>query len=204
VDRGLFDVLRELRRRLATEGQKAPYLIFGDATLRELARVRPSTPEKMRLIYGVGETKLRDYGETFLKAIRDYCRDQGLEMDRAGSSPRLVEEPRKLLPRANPQRDQAFELFRKGVGLDAVVKQTGRARGTVAEYLADYIREARPKSLKPWVPELVYQLVAQAARRVGMERLKPIYLELGEQVSYDDIRLVLTHLTALGAPEGAH
>jgi ATP-dependent DNA helicase RecQ len=198
VDRGLFEALREVRRRLAVEGQKAPYLIFGDATLRELARVRPSTPEKMRLLYGVGESKLRDYGATFLAAVRDYCRDQGLDMDRPAGTSRKAEEPRKAAPRPNPAREQAFALFRQGADLDEVARQTGRARSTVVEYLADYVREARPASLKAWVSQLVYQLVAQAARRLGTDRLKPIFVELGEQVSYDDIRLVLTHLTAAG------
>jgi hypothetical protein len=43
----------------------------------------------------------------------------------------------------------------------------------------------------------VYQrVVAAAARQCGVERLKPIFIALGEQVSYDDIRLVLAHLSA--------
>jgi ATP-dependent DNA helicase RecQ len=72
VDRDLFEALRELRRQLASERQVPPYVIFGDATLRELARVHPTTPERMRQIYGVGDAKLRDYGEQFLEAIRAY------------------------------------------------------------------------------------------------------------------------------------
>ena len=74
--------------------------------------------------------------------------------------------------------------------------QTGRARATVVDYLCEYIREQRPRTLRAWVPEAVYDRVAQAARQVGTDRLKPIFLQLGEQVSYDEIRLVLAHLTA--------
>src|SRR5262249_47267930 len=69
VDEELFEVLRGQRKLLAEERQVPPYIIFGDATLRELARVRPSTLEKMRLVYGVGEAKLRDFGERFLRGI---------------------------------------------------------------------------------------------------------------------------------------
>src|SRR5262249_1753888 len=75
VDRGLFELLRGLRRRLAEERQWQPYMVFNDATLRELARRRPSTPEKMRLIYGVGNAKLRDFGPPFLQVIADYCQE---------------------------------------------------------------------------------------------------------------------------------
>jgi ATP-dependent DNA helicase RecQ len=199
VDRGLFEALREVRRRLALDSKKAPYLIFGDATLRELACVRPSTPEHMRLIYGVGENKLRDYGAVFLKVVLDYSRDQGLALDQPAPR-RAPEEPRQSVTRANPQREQAFELFRREASVEEVVRLTGRARGTVKEYLAEYIRTARPKSITAWLDDVLYQRVAKAARRLGMDRLKPIFLELGEQVAYDDIRLVVAHLAALASP----
>ena len=68
VDRTLFEALRELRRRSGQERQVKPYMIFGDAVLRELARVRPSTPERMRLISGVGDVKLRDFAERFCRS----------------------------------------------------------------------------------------------------------------------------------------
>src|SRR5260370_18010644 len=69
VDEELFEVLRGLRRKLAEERQVPPYIIFSDATLRELARVRPSTLEKMRLVYGVGEAKPRDFETRCLDGI---------------------------------------------------------------------------------------------------------------------------------------
>jgi ATP-dependent DNA helicase RecQ len=201
VDRSLFEALREWRRRLAVSTGKAPYLIFNDASLRELARVRPSTAEKMRLVYGVGENKLNEYGETVLTTIRDYCRAHGLAMDQPPSTPRASGEASSpAVPRPNLQRELAFDLFRKGIPLDGVVRQIGRARSTVTEYLADYIRQERPKTIAPWVSNLVYQLVAQAAQQLGRDRLKPIYLHLGQQVSYEDIRLVLTHLAVRDGP----
>ena len=69
VDRDLFNVLRELRYNLAAQRQVPPYIIFSDATLRLFARERPSTLEDMRAIKGVGDKKLKDYGEQFLKVI---------------------------------------------------------------------------------------------------------------------------------------
>src|SRR5438270_6901516 len=71
VDQELFEALRRLRRALAEEKKVPPYIIFNDATLRELARQRPATLEQMRAIYGVGDAKLREFGTTFLEAIRE-------------------------------------------------------------------------------------------------------------------------------------
>jgi ATP-dependent DNA helicase RecQ len=81
VDNELFEVLRRLRRQLAEASQKPAYVIFGDRTLRELAKLRPSTSERMRNVYGVGDNKLREFGEAFLTALRDHCRETGLRMD---------------------------------------------------------------------------------------------------------------------------
>ncbi len=76
------------------------------------------------------------------------------------------------------------------------MEETGRARSTVMDYLADFIHRERPASLTPWVTDELYQRIAAAARRTGTDRLKPIYIALGEQVAYDDIRLVVTHMSA--------
>src|SRR5262249_36838116 len=71
VDRELFEALRELRRRVAAERNCQPYLVFGDATLRQLAQVRPSRLERMLLIYGIGTTKLREFGERFWQVVAE-------------------------------------------------------------------------------------------------------------------------------------
>ena len=66
----LFEALRKLRRELAAEARLPPYVIFNDATLREMAAVRPSTPAELGEVKGVGSRKLEAYGEAFLAVIR--------------------------------------------------------------------------------------------------------------------------------------
>jgi ATP-dependent DNA helicase RecQ len=66
----LFEALRELRRDLAAEAQLPPYVIFHDATLREMAAVRPASRAELGAINGVGARKLEAYGDSFLAVIR--------------------------------------------------------------------------------------------------------------------------------------
>jgi len=66
----LFEALRELRRELAAEAQVPPYVIFHDATLREMALSRPATLAELGAISGVGAKKLEAYGDAFLGALR--------------------------------------------------------------------------------------------------------------------------------------
>lgn len=81
VDRGLFDVLRGLRREKAQEHGVPPYVIFGDATLRDLARRRPSSFDALLEIHGIGEKKREQFGHEFLMAVIGYCDEHGVDMD---------------------------------------------------------------------------------------------------------------------------
>ena len=81
VDLGLFEELRSLRRELAGERKVPAYIVFGDASLRDMARCRPTTLENFSLVHGVGQKKLDDYGEVFTDLIREYCLENDLEVD---------------------------------------------------------------------------------------------------------------------------
>ncbi|MSM38904.1 MAG: DNA helicase RecQ [Geobacter sp.] len=71
-DEGLFEALRVLRKQLADEQQVPPFVVFGDATLIEMAARKPADAEEMATISGVGSHKLGRYGPAFLRAIREY------------------------------------------------------------------------------------------------------------------------------------
>jgi ATP-dependent DNA helicase RecQ len=70
VDRELFERLRALRLDIARSRGVPPYVIFHDTTLRDMARVKPTSLEALRHVYGVGERKAADLGETFCQTIR--------------------------------------------------------------------------------------------------------------------------------------
>ena len=69
----LWEALRTLRRALATAQGVPPYVVFHDATIREMVESRPSTLAAFAHISGVGERKLAAYGEDFLKVIRNHA-----------------------------------------------------------------------------------------------------------------------------------
>jgi ATP-dependent DNA helicase RecQ len=70
VDRDLFERLRMVRLEIARARGVPPYVIFHDTTLREMARIRPTTMGELHGIRGIGARKAEDLGETFLAAIR--------------------------------------------------------------------------------------------------------------------------------------
>jgi len=68
-DRELFEALRVWRREEAHERGVPPYIIFSDRTLRELARVRPTSLHELRGVYGIGDAKLEAFGDAVVKVI---------------------------------------------------------------------------------------------------------------------------------------
>jgi ATP-dependent DNA helicase RecQ len=85
VEPGLFEALRALRREIAERRGVPAYVLFSDAALREMARLRPGSAAALLAVRGVGERKLADYGRRFLECIASYCRDHRLSLDPAGA-----------------------------------------------------------------------------------------------------------------------
>ncbi len=76
-DEILFDALRKLRKQLADERGVPAYVVFGDVTLRQMAREYPENEHAMHGITGMGEKKHAEFAEIFAEAVSDYLRDHG-------------------------------------------------------------------------------------------------------------------------------
>jgi ATP-dependent DNA helicase RecQ len=87
VDSDLFESLRSLRRELAAERGVPAYLLFSDATLRDMARAKPLSAAALLSVRGVGERKLADLGQRFLEHIASYCRANDVAQAKPTSSP---------------------------------------------------------------------------------------------------------------------
>ena len=71
-DKKLFEYLRKIRKNLADEQGYPPYIVLSDKSLHELTKMKPTTLQAFGLISGIGEFKIKKYGNTFIKAIKKY------------------------------------------------------------------------------------------------------------------------------------
>jgi len=203
VDRGLFEALRELRRRRAQERGIAPFVVLSDATLRGLARCRPSTPEGLLSISGIGQRKAAEYGADFLAAIAQYCGEHGLPQDVFDASPAVQARPTEGLElTASGAKRRAMELFQQGQSIAAVCQAVGRARSTSTEYLADFIAHQGISDPSAWIDDALFARIRAAASQHGIDRLRPLFEALGGEVGYDDLRIAVACLRN-AAPEDA-
>ena len=188
VDQDLFEVLRERRSAEAGQRNVPAYVVFSDNSLRDMARRRPSSLEAFRLISGVGQRKLDDYGEIFLGLIQQHCDSTGLEMDVAfvPTKPAVsIDKPITASAMAS------FQHFDEGLSVDEVAKRMGRAVSTTRGYLSDYIQHKKITDPGRWVDADTIAKITDVVKQIGDGPLRPYFLALDEKVSYDEIRVVV-------------
>ena len=187
ADDGLFQELRKLRLELAREKNVPPYVVFGDASLIDMARRRPSNESNFLLVQGVGQKKCREYGETFLTLIKEYSEQNNLTLDVAD----ITYEPAEVVERPVSQNSRdSFVFFEKGMSLPDVAGELGRAESTVTKYLTDYIRDRKMTDPSPWVSADIISQVNGAIEQIKPSRLKELYLHFDEQIDYKELRIV--------------
>ncbi len=77
AERNLYEILRDVRKMIADELNLPPFRIFPNRTLREMAERKPKNYDDLRMVYGVGERRLIQYGQPFLEAIHAYADYEG-------------------------------------------------------------------------------------------------------------------------------
>ena len=190
VDRGLFEELRLLRREQAAARSVAAYIVFSDATLRDMARRRPTTVQRLLDVHGVGQQKASDFGQRFVDRIAGYCRDHDVATDQ------IPETVQRRSPSDPPSAAavQSFALFDEGLSVEQVAQRLERALSTTHQYLESHIHHRRIADASRWMPRREFDQIEVIAQYAGTERLKPIFEALHGRVSYDKIRIAVACL----------
>ena len=187
-DMGLFDRLRGLRTELALTKGVPPYIVFGDASLQQMAYYLPQSSESFGQIAGVGGAKLSEYGPDFLAIIRDYTQAHGL-VERPNPSTR--DEAPRLAPKAGSTYDETRRLLDQKLDIAEIARRRGLAESTILahiERLADFGGQPSIDHLMPSAER--FARIRAAFRKSGSPFLAPVREILGPDFSYDELRLV--------------
>ncbi|MEX2216186.1 MAG: DNA helicase RecQ [Phycisphaeraceae bacterium] len=190
VDKELFEELRKWRKGVADERRVPPYVIMEDSTLMELASVRPTTLDVLRAVRGIGDKRMTDFGAAITRLIDAWCERHHISTNERGETSVVI----PVSKRPSEARQRAFDLFAKQQPLEHVAAKISRAPSTTAQYLIEWIHQAQPKAVDPWVDPETYKQVLAAMSEDG--RLKPVFEKLGGAVPYETIRIVIAHQRA--------
>jgi ATP-dependent DNA helicase RecQ len=164
------------------------YIVFSDATLRDMARRRPSTVERLLDVHGVGQQKSADFGQQFVDCIVTHCRQHDVRMDVQPAA--ACEAP----PTPSAGAVQSFALFDEGLSVEETAARLGRAVSTTYGYLESYVRHRRVTDATRWILPREREQVEAIVEHAGAERLKPIYEALHGRIGYERIRIAVACL----------
>ena len=190
----LFQHLRKLRKQIADEQGVPPYVVFPDSSLWEMAQQRPQTKSQFENISGVGARKLEAFYYTFTNEICAYCEEHGLEMELATVKPPKTKAaerpPKENTPAGSVTRQLTLAMFQQGLNIAEIAQNRNMTRGTILTHLTELLESGESLDMERLIRPERYDVIVEALKEVGGELLKPVKEFLGDEYSYDEIRLV--------------
>ena len=180
-DPELREYLREWRRGIAKEQGAPAFVIMHDTSLDELCRKQPKTIAELLNVSGFGIKKAEIYGLTIIEALRRF---------REGARASIHPEKERMSGPA----EETIRLLAQGKSLDEIAKLRDRQTASVTSMIADLVEQGRLGFQPKWVAESKRTAIEEACGRLGTERLRPLKEALPDDVTFDEIRLVIAHL----------
>ncbi len=184
----LFALLRQKRKEMADEVGVPPYVIFSDKTLVEMAVYYPQSITSLLNISGVGQVKLRQYGETFLNVIVSYCEKHELK-----ENPKETTRAKSV---SNRRYVIVSEAYNSGETVQGLMERYHVTAATILDHLARYLAAGNKlrndkdlRVLTSVTPEQ-QQAAFAAFDELSPTFLKPVFDNLNGMLNYDDLKIL--------------
>ncbi|HLR79717.1 MAG TPA: DNA helicase RecQ [Bacillota bacterium] len=187
---GLFMTLRTLRKRMADERNVPPYVLFTDATLKDLCRYFPETKQDMLDIKGIGKRKYEQYGEAFLHAIQDWRKKHPEVKAKINIASSSSPKP-KYRHNDRPSHLISYRLFQSGKPIRDIAAIREITEQTVENHLFQSYKTGYPIAWEIFFNEEEEKNVLQVQKRADELKLKPIRESLPDDYDYRKIKAVL-------------
>lgn len=191
MDEELFEELRMLRLQIANAENVPPYIIFNDYTLTELSEKLPEAREDLEHVPGFGKVKIEKYGDDFLKAIHTYCKRKGIATRKLVKG---VKSVKKKSAKSDTEDTKAvtLDMYLKGFSVVEISKKRNLTEGTVHGHLMHYVEDGTINVLK-FVTKEKLRSIEHSVQKHGDKKLSILKEDLGDAVSYDEIRAGLAY-----------
>ena len=185
-DEVLFDRLRELRKRLADERNVPAYIVFSDVALRQMARDYPENDREFARISGVGEKKLREFGEVFLMEIAAHLLTNPRQIFADDSFATPVPAPRRSI---GDSARETLRRFRSGQSVEQIARERAVTTGTILGHVAEGIEHGEPVELSRFLSDEEQKKIAAAFDRNGFGNITAVFESLGGAIDYGRLRI---------------
>jgi ATP-dependent DNA helicase RecQ len=171
----LFERLRKLRHSIAQNEDIPAYLVFNDATLKEIEQERPMSDEEFLEISGVGQRKLEVYGTTFINEVIAFTNEK------------------KVVKKKSDTHKVTYELYKEGLSIDEIAEKRKLTPTTIFSHIAKLYTDGKDINIDELVSENEINSVREAKKELDSPNaLKPYFEHFNEQLDYFKIRLALS------------
>jgi ATP-dependent DNA helicase RecQ len=184
-DEALFERLRLLRKKLADERDVPAYIVFSDVALRQMARNYPETERDFARISGVGEKKLREFGDVFLGEIAAHLQTNARQIFADDSF--VVPLPQRS--QVGDSARETLRRFRAGESVAEISASRGFTFGTICGHLATAIEAGEKADLSQLLNAEAQAEIAAAFKRTGWGNIVGARELLGEKYDYGLLRI---------------
>ncbi len=194
----LFERLRRLRLGIARELEVPAFVVFNDATLRDMAKRIPRSREEFAQVSGVGTVKLQQFGDRFMAGIQQYLKEHpdATKIERSPNSDHPRTSAKRAVSREGSTYSQTRELLNQGMSASQVAHRRGLSIGTIVSHVEMMVSNGIDVALEPSLPRTDRMVVIEAAldQAGGPEaKLSTVYENVGDDITYEDIRIVKAH-----------
>ncbi|MBZ2174691.1 DNA helicase RecQ [Schnuerera sp. xch1] len=184
----LFEKLRELRYELAREKNLAPFMIFHDSSLKEMATYFPQDKESFMNIKGIGLRKYESYGKRFIEIIRNYCEEKEIDT----SNIEVIEKKDPIKDNDIDRYQLTYECYLEGLALQEIADKRGYTVSTIIRHLEKCIERGQMIDWSSFIDDSTKEeRILKVIEEVGLQRLRLIKDMLPDDISYEDIRITI-------------
>lgn len=181
---GLFEILKALRKNIALGEKIPPYIVFTDASLKEMELYMPKDKESFLSIKGVGQSKYDKYGDMFINEINKFREENKIIDEDSQNSINEKEEKVK-------SHIISYEMYKNGKNIEEICKERDLTTVTVESHLFKCKLEGMDLDINDFINKDYEEEILKAIEKVGMEKLKPIKDIVSKEVDYLSIKSVV-------------
>lgn len=170
----LFQHLRELRKQIADSQGVPPFVVFGDTTLQQMAEQLPVNKQDFGELTGVGQQKLKQYGDIFIKAVIDFIVRKTAEGEKIKGGTSLY----------------SWSLYNQGKSLQEIATLRKISADRIYDHLAQACENGLDVNILDFLSEAEYKEVIAQMNQQEEDRLKPVFEHFEEKYPYGLLRLL--------------
>lgn len=204
-EKDLFEQLKVLRKEIADKLKVPPFVVFSDATLKDMCMKYPLTEEEFLNVSGVGDVKASRYGSKFIKAIKEYTQKNNItpiikdaettesDFNNHTANNEIIDSKAKKAVKEDTYIT-TYNLYRLGKSVSEIAAERSLTVNTVENHLVHCAKTGYEINYSQFIKAEHEEMIKKAIEKEGTDKLKPIKDALPDEVTYTEIKFALCRL----------